>query len=68
MGDRLDITITESGLIRIDTGAISGINHASADKFLALLQELCGGEQTRVSHAHVYQGQAAHVHQGGSGE
>lgn len=63
--DRLDLTITESGLIRINTGSISGVNHASADKFLALLAELCGGEQTKVSHAHVHHGQAAHVHQEG---
>ena len=45
--DVIEFTITEDGLVKLQTGTISGANHFLADKFLDALREYCGGEQTR---------------------
>lgn len=41
--DTINIEITESGLIKIDTDGISQPNHAAAEAFLRTLQTLAGG-------------------------
>ena len=40
----IDFEILEDGTISIKTGDLSGVNHVSADKLLANLAELTGGE------------------------
>ena len=45
MVDTIKIEILEDGTISIDTDAISGQNHVSADSFLAEITKLAGGER-----------------------
>lgn len=62
MADQIKITILEDGTISIDTGAISGANHASADQFLGEIAKLAGGtretqkKKEKVMHVHSHGG------------
>lgn len=50
--DEMIIDILDDGTIRIETSPISGPIHASAEKFLADVQQATGGEQTRRRKGH----------------
>ncbi len=56
MSDSIRYEILEDGTISIETDAISGANHQSADEMLAHLADLCGGpvdiKQRRGHHHH----------------
>lgn len=54
--DVINIEITETGLIKIDTDGISQPNHAAAEALLRELQKLAGGT-TDVQHKHGVKGQ-----------
>jgi len=61
--DTIKFEILEDGTITIETDAVSGKNHQSADEMLEALAELVGGEVTvkhKTGHAH------AHAHHGHS--
>ena len=45
--DQMNIEVLEDGTIRFDTGAFSGKNHQSAEDFLALVEEMAGGDANR---------------------
>lgn len=52
--DKMEITIEEDGTISINVDEISPTKHVSAEKFLADLQQLMGGEVkvTKLPHTH----------------
>lgn len=62
MADQIKITVLEDGTISIDTGAISGANHASADQFLNEIAKLAGGtrettkKKEKTMHVHNHGG------------
>jgi hypothetical protein len=61
--DELRIEILPDGTIKVETDEVSQANHASAEAFLRLINQMCGGEQSRKrkAHAHVH-GHAKHHH------
>lgn len=67
MADRdvLNIEILADGTIKTTTDEVSETNHASAEKFLAILRELTGGEVTttkrKEAHVHTH-GKLTHSH------
>jgi hypothetical protein len=58
--------ILEDGTLSIETDGISGVNHYSADEFIADVSESLGGkvtvEKKKDAKAHVHHGTKAHVH------
>jgi hypothetical protein len=58
MADSIKIQILEDGTVSIETDAISGKNHMSADEFLKMVEKLTGGESKRKAK----EGHAAHTH------
>lgn len=62
--DILNIEITETGLIKIDTDGISQPNHAAAEALVRALQTLAGGT-TDVQHK---RGAKGHTHEHGHGQ
>lgn len=63
--DEIKFTVLPSGLIKMETDEVGQANHLSADKFLALVQQLAGGETetTRKGKAHTHtHGQMTHTH------
>ncbi len=62
MASEIKIKILDDGTVRIDTDTIDPALHVSADKFLAEVEDLLGGEVTieqKKKHAH----QHVHVQQ-----
>lgn len=64
--DILKITISEDGLIKTETDAVSGPNHSTAEAFLRTVNMLAGGQtkQTRKAghtHTHTHAG-ITHTH------
>ena len=70
--DAIQYEILEDGTISVTTDQISGINHVSADKLLANLFGLAGGEVTRRKRTRLEVGQdmtgalREHTHDGHS--
>lgn len=65
--DEFNIEILEDGQIKFDTGAFSGKNHASAEEFLKMIEEMAGGEVQRTpkkegKHHHHHHKHAHHKH------
>lgn len=50
--DKIRITITDTGQLKIQTDAVSMPNHANADDAIRLLIQLAGGPTVTQSHAH----------------
>lgn len=46
--DLIDLEILEDGTVSMKTGAVSDVNHLSADQLLAELDDLLGGTTTRT--------------------
>lgn len=63
--DVIKYEILEDGTVSIETDAISGKNHYSADQLLKQLAELVGGP-VEIKHKHGHVG--AHTHTHGHGE
>jgi len=61
--DQLKITVLDDGTIKVETDEVGTANHVSADKLMALLSQLAGGETktTRKPKAHSH-GQMFHTH------
>jgi hypothetical protein len=65
MADQIKITILEDGTISIETDAISGTNHMSADQLLKEVEKLSGGTRTtkhKDGHATHKHGNMIHSH------
>jgi len=66
MPDQIMIEILEDGTISYRTDKISGVNHASADEFLAELEKALGGKivrrQTPHKHQHQHERGKAHAY------
>ena len=65
MGDRMQIEITESGVLKITTDVLTAANHANAEAFLAQLARDAGGKdttRTRRSDAQHTHSHAGHEH------
>lgn len=62
--DEMLTTVLEDGSWRNDVqGAVSSVNHGSADKFLAEAQRDLGGTTTiEKGHGHVHEDAHEHVH------
>ena len=68
--DLIQYEILEDGTVSVDTDAISGTNHISADKLLARLFDFVGGpvsvkKKSRLGHSHAHDHQhvaGGHVH------
>jgi hypothetical protein len=61
--DKIRITITETGQLKIQTDAVSMPNHANADDAIRLLIQLAGGPTATQSQAHEHlEHQQAHSH------
>lgn len=43
--DRVKVSILQMGLVRIETGKVSGTNHLSADELLNATSEMLGGPE-----------------------
>jgi hypothetical protein len=58
--DKMTFRILEDGRVRMETEAISAVNHTSADMFAKAVERLLGGETItqKRAHAHVH----AHAH------
>jgi hypothetical protein len=54
MADTMKIEIEEDGTISIQTSEISGKNHVSADEFVALIEEMGGGERSTKARKQPY--------------
>ena len=63
--DELKITILDDGTIKVETDQVGQANHMSADKFLAEMARLAGGQTETVrksaGHTHTHHG-VAHSH------
>lgn len=62
MSDRITFKILEDGTIVTSTPGISGENHLNADKFLRHVQELAGGDTSKVKAAHGHEHEHDHDH------
>jgi hypothetical protein len=66
MGDTMRAHIEEDGTISIKTDKVSEVNHKSADEFMELLEDICGGgretEKLKPKHVHVHQHKKVHAH------
>ena len=63
--DSIKITILEDGTIKVETDEVGQANHASADRFLAEMARLAGGqtETTKKPHTHSHHGHGiTHTH------
>ena len=62
--DNIQIDILEDGTIKVTTDAVSPANHLSADKFLAEMQRMAGGEhkQTRRPKGRMHHHHHSHNH------
>lgn len=61
--DRMFITIEEDGTITTSAdGKISDVNHRTADKFLADVEKMAGGEVKRSSSKGKHAAHEVHVH------
>lgn len=70
MSDRIRIEILEDGTLSIDTDAISGPNHKSADELLDSLEEIMGGRRivaAKPGHEHHAKLHGGHKHKHGQG-
>jgi hypothetical protein len=63
MAAEFTIEVLEGGAIRIETGDLGGIHHASADDFIKTLEKLAGGEvEVKKKAKSLKQKQHKHVH------
>jgi len=50
----------------VKTDKVSEVNHKSADEFMELLEDICGGgretEKLKPKHVHVHHSQKVHAH------
>ena len=51
MADTIEIEILDDGRIKVTTGKVSAIHHASADEFLQLVATLAGGAVSKTRRA-----------------
>ena len=59
--DTIRFEILEDGTVSIETDAISGANHHSADELLAALGDMLGGTtETKQKRGHVHKHRHAH--------
>lgn len=61
---QLDIRVLADGTLRIETGDMSGVNHKSADQFLAEMARVMGGEVEiqKAEHPHHHHHDHDHTH------
>ena len=56
MADTIEIEILDDGRIKVTTGKVSAVHHASADELLSLIATLAGGDVSKqrrtTSHNH----------------
>jgi len=64
MSDKIEIEITEDGLIKSSTDKVSMPNHANAEMFLREMARLAGGPTER-KRKHGHTGHHAHEHEHG---
>lgn len=57
MADAIKVDILENGLIRMESGKVSMLNHSTAEAFLRFINEACGGAPVERKHRH-----GAHLH------
>ena len=68
MPDTMSIEILADGTISVSTDAISGQNHVSADKLLAEVEKMTGGERVttkkknKFAHTHTHSHGVVHSH------
>ena len=62
MPDIIEVEILEDGQIKFSTDKISAANHASADEFLAEVEELAGGERVTEKNKSRFAKSHAHNH------
>jgi hypothetical protein len=63
--DKAIINILEDGTVKVQfDGPVSPANHYSAEEFLALVEDLAGGETKRSKVDGSHQHQHRHVHEG----
>lgn len=65
--DAIKVEILEDGTISVETDAISGVNHLSADQLLSHLAKLAGGAVTRAKRIDVKAGIKVPLHQHADG-
>ena len=56
------IRVLEDGSVKIETDTISPASHVRAERFLAEVQKLLGGETTRVRKGHAHHHTHDHEH------
>jgi hypothetical protein len=65
MPDKIKFEILEDGTLSVETDAISGQNHMSADEFLKTVEKLVGGTSTtkhKDGHSTHRHGNTVHTH------
>lgn len=63
--DIIKVTITEDGLVKLETDQISNANHLTAERLVRGIAQVAGGvtsKKQRVKHTHGAHG--THVHEG----
>ncbi len=63
MPDEMKITILPDGTVKIETDAISGANHMTAERALQWIAAELGGATTRTKRAHGHTHDEAHDHE-----
>lgn len=66
--DEIQIELLDDGRIKVTTDQVSMPNHASAEAFLRLMEELSGGEQKRVRKSGAHHHHHGHLHSHAHGE
>lgn len=68
--DRIEVEITDEAVIKLDTGAISGPQHATVESIFATIARDAGGQTRRVikpgAHNHLHAALKAHAGDGHS--
>ena len=59
--DNINVTILEDGTIKVETDEVGQANHMNAEKFLAFMARLAGGQTETIRKPHSH-GQHTHVH------
>lgn len=58
----IEVTILPDGSVKIETDKVSEASHVRAERFVAELQKLLGGETVRAKRTHGHHHQGAHEH------
>lgn len=62
--DRVTVEITDEGVIKIETNAVSQANHANCESVFAMVATMAGGSTRRVLKPGINLQQHLHAHMG----